>query len=251
MAGGIAVRRVEFNRDLIAFVITPLIVLGILLLDGGHTLPLWSSVPLTITAIYFVWSLRGRQENDGAVSENEVRTDDADKFNSAARGFIYFGIGTFALYLGGRFTVIAAENIAEGWGISRNIIGLTVVALLTSAPDIAATWAAARRGENGMAVGSILGSNISNIVIVLNATVLTAGIFAAADESNPALAATAVGDHHELAMMMRVDYFLVALLSLMAWCVACYRQRLDRITGVIMLLSYVAYLVFRVGTAIF
>lgn len=236
LLGGITIRRADFGRDLIVFAAAPCLVLLILTLDGRAALPLWAIGPLTALMIYYGWSLMGR---DADVVEEEFDSSSASSSHGVGRGVLFFLLGVVALYAGGEFTVRAAKSIAEYWNIDRAIIGLTIVAVLTSVPDIAATWVAARRGENEIAVGNIVGSNISNVVLVLNATVLTGGIFGAT-----------VIDIPQLASLLRLDYLIVTLLSLMALIIVLFSERLSRRTGVILLISYFVYLTFRVVTAV-
>lgn len=73
-------------------------------------------------------------------------------------------IGLIGLIVGADLTVNSATAIATQWGISQRVIGLTLVAVGTSLPELAATIAAARRKEGGLVVGNILGSNIVNIL---------------------------------------------------------------------------------------
>lgn len=84
--------------------------------------------------------------------------------------------GLVALVFGARFLVDAATTMARGVGISEAVIGLTVVAVGTSLPELSATIAAARKGEMAIAVGNVVGSNIFNILGILGATALIAPI---------------------------------------------------------------------------
>jgi len=263
--GGITIRRADFGRDMMVFAIAPTIVLTILTLTQREILPLWAVIPLSALMIGYGWSLRGRGNGQPESAEledgetglrNDAALNDLDDLAKAApnqtagRGVAFFLVGVVALYAGGRFTVVAAEQLADYWNIGREIIGLTIVALLTSIPDIAATWVAARRGENGIAVGNIVGSNISNIVLVLNATVLTAGIFGGNQVDLVAGAADAIPSPIGTARLLQLDYLIVALLSMTAWGIVLYRERLGRGTGVFFLVSYLVYLTFRVATVL-
>ena len=78
-----------------------------------------------------------------------------------------FILGLIALPLGGNFVVEGAKNIALSLGLSESLIGLTIVALGTSLPELAAAIAAARKGLSDIAVGGIVGSNIFNIFWIL------------------------------------------------------------------------------------
>ncbi len=80
--------------------------------------------------------------------------------------------GLAAVVLGARVLVFGAVNVAEALGVSEAVIGLTVVAVGTSLPELAAGIAAARRGRGDLALGNIMGSSIFNILGILGATAL-------------------------------------------------------------------------------
>ena len=75
--------------------------------------------------------------------------------------------GLVALLFGAQITVDAAVSIAESMGVSEIVIGLSVVAIGTSLPELAGTVSAARMGHKEIAVGNVIGSNIANIFLVM------------------------------------------------------------------------------------
>jgi cation:H+ antiporter len=79
--------------------------------------------------------------------------------------FILIGIGL--LYLGGELLVKSASRLARAWGISPLVIGLTVVAFGASAPELATSLLAAVQGSPEIAIGNVVGSNTTNIVLIL------------------------------------------------------------------------------------
>ena len=86
---------------------------------------------------------------------------------------IFLIIGFVGLALGGHLIVENASNIALGFGISETIIGLTIVAIGTSLPEVATVVIAAYRGQTEVAIGNVLGSNVFNIFAVGGAAALT------------------------------------------------------------------------------
>ena len=81
-----------------------------------------------------------------------------------------FLIGLACLLIGGKFTEVGAVRIASALGLSNAVIGMTVVAVATSLPELTTTVVAARRGHADLAIGNIVGSNIFNILLVLGVT---------------------------------------------------------------------------------
>jgi cation:H+ antiporter len=92
-----------------------------------------------------------------------------------ARNLAYMGVGLVALVLGSRLFVTGAVSIAEALGVSRLVIGLTIVAAGTSLPELATSAVATFRGERDIAVGNVVGSNIFNILTVLGVTAVSSG----------------------------------------------------------------------------
>lgn len=82
--------------------------------------------------------------------------------------------GLGALVLGGRLTVEGAVTVAEALGASESLIGLTIVAVGTSLPELVTSIAAARKGQDDIAVGNVVGSNIFNVFWILGLTALVA-----------------------------------------------------------------------------
>ena len=89
---------------------------------------------------------------------------------SALRPGIYIVVGIVALFFGGQWVVDAAVGMAASWGIEDAIIGLTVVAIGTSSPELVASAVAAWRGQADIAVGNVVGSNIFNLLWILGIT---------------------------------------------------------------------------------
>ncbi|MFV0300295.1 MAG: calcium/sodium antiporter [Paracoccus sp. (in: a-proteobacteria)] len=106
----------------------------------------------------------------GAESPDELEGADA-----SARGWkiaLWLAIGLIALPLGAHLLVTGATDIARLFGISEAVIGLTLVAIGTSLPELAASIASARAGRADMALGNVVGSNLFNILAILGVTAL-------------------------------------------------------------------------------
>lgn len=93
-----------------------------------------------------------------------------DRSAPAALGLTGLGFGGLAL--GAELTVGSAREIAAAWGVSEGAIGLTIVAVGTSLPELATTLMAALRREGGIALGNVIGSNLFNILAVMGVTAL-------------------------------------------------------------------------------
>ncbi|HSG57244.1 MAG TPA: sodium:calcium antiporter, partial [Paracoccaceae bacterium] len=130
--------------------------------------------------------------------------------------------GLIALMLGARFLVDGSVSIARGYGISEAFIGLTIVAIGTSLPELATSLIAALRRQSEIAIGNIVGSNIFNILGILGLTAVITPVPVA-----PRFLA------FDLPILIAVSLVLTLLLVT--------RPVIGRMVGVAMLLAYAAY----------
>lgn len=129
--------------------------------------------------------------------------------------------GMAAIKFGGDFVVDSASEIAERFGMSANLVGLTIVAFGTSLPELVTSIVAAKKKEVDMALGNVIGSNIFNILFVL-------GIAAAISPV-------------AFTMENIIDIVILALMSVLVWIFAWSKNRLVLWEGVVMLLCYAGY----------
>lgn len=100
-------------------------------------------------------------------NDDTDRSEDPQTPLSWGKTILFIVIGVVGLYLGGEFVSHNAQILARNWGMSENTIGLTVVAMATSLPELITSIVAARKGNSDIAIGNVVGSNILNIFIVL------------------------------------------------------------------------------------
>lgn len=99
------------------------------------------------------------------ISRNDMKKKEKKKFEFKDIIYIIFGIA--GIVLGGNLVVDSATNIALSFGISKNLIALTIVAIGTSLPELVTSVIAAKKGETDIAIGNVIGSNIFNICFIL------------------------------------------------------------------------------------
>ncbi len=212
------VRRRLLRFDLPAML---LLSVGLLLmgLDGGLGLVDGIILLAAFIGVTTATVLIGRRDPD-AVTDEPGREP-----GPVWRSLLLVAGGVGALVVGAQLLVRGAVSIASGLGVSELVIGLTIVALGTSLPELAATIVAVRRGEADMAVGNVVGSNIANIGLVLGLPALfsPAGI--------PVAPATVALD---------MPLMIAAALALAT--VAFTGHRIVRLEGLVFLGLYVAYL---------
>ena len=138
-------------------------------------------------------------------------------------------VGLVLLGFGGEVTVRGATGLARLAGISEVVIGLTVVSIGTSLPELVTSIMATRRGEVDLAVGNVVGSNIFNLLLVLGAS----------NSISPTTLPS--GGYTDLLLLVILSIVLLPM-SITGW-------RLDRKEGAVLLLTYVIYVTWRVWTA--
>ena len=136
-------------------------------LKDGQITRLEGLVELAVLLVVFIWmTLQSRKESShGDALETEL--DQELEQMKPTKAWVMLVIGLVLLVVSSRMLVWGAVNIAQGLGVSDLIIGLTVVAIGTSLPELASSIAAARKGEHDLAVGNVIGSNLFNTLAVV------------------------------------------------------------------------------------
>lgn len=139
-------------------------------------IPRWvGALMVAALAIYIVQSYR-REVGAGAES-SDWHAEEAEVFTSGAPWSVAIAQlagGLFALVLGADWLITGAQEIALTFGVPEDVVGLTVVALGTSLPELATSVMAARRGHADVAIGNVLGSNTFNVLSILGITIIVA-----------------------------------------------------------------------------
>lgn len=154
------------------------------------------------------------------------RTQAAEEIEllSPIRTLIYIFGGIAAIVWGGDLVVESASQIAQSFGMSQTLVGLTIVALGTSLPELVTSVIASRKGENGLALGNVIGSNIFNILMVLG--------LSSAVHPIPVQAFSVI------------DAACFIVFSLITWIFCRTKERVGRMEGFLMLGMYAAYLIY-------
>jgi cation:H+ antiporter len=137
------------------------VLLLVLLTPGDGGVNRWGGVLLLVCFCCFMFLTMRHARKNPAESTEEYTPIPAWK----AVGLIL--VGLLGLIVGGQAIVASAQNIARSWGVSEHIIGLTVVALGTSLPELATSAMAAYKKNSDLAIGNVIGSNIFNVFFVL------------------------------------------------------------------------------------
>jgi len=176
---------------------------GILLLGG-----------LGIFAIYTFRDAMKQREQSSEKS-------DPSKKNTYAKSIGLIGLGIGVLYIGAILTVDNAVILAKEFGLSEKIIGLTVIAIGTSLPELITSVIAIRKGHTDIGVGNIIGSNIYNILMIMGVGAALGGVVISSD--------------------VYIDYAIMIIFSV-SLLVAIKTGIINRFMGICLSIGYIVYL---------
>jgi len=120
--------------------------------------------------IVLIWSVKIDLRSKGGADETIISTDSIEKNTTLLPATMMLIIGLLLLIFGAELLVTHASKIARSLGISETIIGITLVAIGTSLPELSVSIISVLRGQVGLAIGNIIGSNIYNILAVIGIT---------------------------------------------------------------------------------
>jgi cation:H+ antiporter len=199
------------------------VIAGLVLQD--FELSFWDGVVMLVClVITLFWLFNETSEQEiGGLDEEEVETLE---HTSTAKSIMWLVIGLIALMISAKLLVWGAVDVARYFGISELIIGLTIVAIGTSLPELAASIASALKGHHDIAIGNVVGSNIFNLLAVMPIPGL--------------VASTAIEQevlYRDYGAMLAITLLLIAFIY-------GFRKsgRVGRSAGTVLLLAYASYL---------
>lgn len=214
-----------------------LLLLGYLGMTLGH---IDGIILIIIFAGYLLWMIQSArnarnqtfadEDSDTAGSKTSLSAEEIEQVASninllpAWKCIIFILGGMIAIKYGGDFVVNGASTIASSLGLSQTLIGLTIIAMGTSLPELVTSIVAAKKDEVDMAVGNVIGSNIFNILLVLGV----------------AAAISPLG----FIMENMIDIAFLILISVITLVFAWTSKEINRKEGIIMLLLYAVYMVY-------
>lgn len=181
---------------------------------------------IVLFACYIIYMVRTamKASKEGKKVEIEGGSDEEIKLVSVPVSILFIIGGAIAIAVGGDVTVDAASRIASDLGMSQTLIGLTIVSIGTSLPELVTSIVAARKNEVDMALGNAIGSNIFNILMVL-------GI------------ASAISPISIITENI-IDLCVLIVFTICAWIFAGTKKKIGRAEGLSMVALYAAYAVY-------
>ena len=181
---------------------------------------------LLIVFAFFMYTTVCAGMKQRAKSPVEHEEQIANMSMSMGKSIIIMILGLAGIVIGGDISVEAAKEIARAFGMSEALIGLTIVAVGTSLPELVTSIMAARKGESAIAVGNAIGSNIFNIFFILG----TSAVISPMNVSD-----TYLYDIGVLVVIMILTYLPIAM-----------TKKIGRSMGITMVIAYIVYMVYLI-----
>lgn len=211
----IAVSRRTVGRDLPFTMIASLMLIAFCL---NGQIERWEGlIMLAVFAGYMLYTLRVAKQSKGEEPEEE-----ASQPLGWLMSIVWIVIGIGCLIGGSKLFVVGASAVAKSLGVSDAVIGLTVVACGTSLPELATSVVAARKGQGGLAIGNVIGSNVFNILMILGIT------------------GTIVPLHLE--GITNIDLGTMAASAALMWLMCRTKYLVERWEGLVMIVLFVGYM---------
>ena len=231
MISPLTVKRSMIKKDYPLSILAA-VLLGVLCLDSvlfhakETTLGRMDGVSLLVCFVFFMYitvreGLRGRKD---AKKEHE---DEVENMSfPIGKSIVLLVVGLAGIVFGGDLSVEGAKEIARAFGLSEALIGLTIVAIGTSLPELVTSIVAAKKGESDIALGNVVGSNLFNIFFILGCS------------------ATILPMH--VSGTYIYDIGLLIIVSVLAFIPIAKSKKVGRVMGGVMTLAYVAYTVYLI-----
>ena len=219
----LAIKKITIKRDYIitlgATVLTYVLIFG-LSYKSENMLSRVDGVILVIACISYIMLLVKAVRKQGSKDDENISNI------SIPKNIVLSIIGVVGIVVGGNLVVDSATNIAYSLGMSEKLVGLTIVAVGTSLPELVTSIVASLKGENDIALGNILGSNIFNLLLILGVS-----------SSISPIAVSGV---------MAIDFIILIVVTLFIGALIFLNKKeekkLTRLEGIILVGIYVAYL---------
>ena len=199
-----------------------------LLIYEFQTIQFWMGALFIFTLLIFVFIVLRRSRKEVVQAAQDDVFFEQVKYYPVWKSTTYLILGGLALYYGADFLINGAISVAREWGVTERFISISVIAIGTSVPELAASIIAALRKEESLAIGNILGSNIFNVLAVLGITSLVTDL--------------PIGDAKIVTKDIWIMLGFVLLLYLVVRVFS--KKTINRFEGCLMLLAYIAYIYF-------
>lgn len=218
----IPISQVTIVKD-IPFALVSSLLLTAVCLDGNLT-RLDSLLLLIGFALFLAYTLQMARNGKTEDSKSEIS-------QALWKSILFIIIGLACLIVGSNLFVNGASIVAEQLGVSDAIIGLTIVAGGTSLPELATSIISARKGQSGIAIGNVVGSNVFNILAILGITGF-------------------ISPMRDLGGITTIDFTLLILSIILVWAMSFTKHKIERWEGFTLISIFALYLGWLIYSAL-
>ena len=218
LLGELLMEKNTLNKDL-PFLVGITILFAVFIIIGWDINNIEGIILLIILIAYIVYLIIGaRKSKDANIVEKPKLTP--------VKSIIFILVGLAGIVLGGDLVVNSASDIAIALGMSETLVGLTIVAIGTSLPELVTSLTALKKGENQLVIGNVIGSNIFNILFVLGASSAISSI--------------------PLSSTMLIDIIFMVIVTILCFIFGKTQDKFDKKEGAILVVLFVIYMIFAI-----
>lgn len=218
LLGELLMEKDVLNKDL-PFLVGITVLFAAFIIIGWNVSQIEGIILLIILIAYVAHLIKSAKKSDNA---NVV---EKPKF-TLPYSILFIIIGLAGIIIGGDLVVNSASDIAIAFGMSETLVGLTIVAIGTSLPELVTSLTALKKGENQLVIGNVIGSNIFNILFVLGAS----------------SAITAIS----LDSSMLIDVTFMVFVTVLCFIFGKTQDKFDKKEGAILVALFIAYMIFAI-----
>lgn len=209
-------------RKDIPFALFASVILLVMCLDGNIS-RLDAGILFVLFLVFMYVTLKGSKTKEDDTTAKTDSIEDNKKPMAAWLSIVWIIVGLACLIGGSNLFVEGATKVAEHIGVSEAVIGLTIVAGGTSLPELATSVVSARKGNSGIAIGNVLGSNVFNILAILGVT----GV---------------ITPMHLQGITM-LDLSMMVFSTLLVWLFSFTKYKIARWEGIVLTIVFIGYMV--------
>ncbi|WP_296789375.1 calcium/sodium antiporter [uncultured Methanobrevibacter sp.] len=218
LLGDLLMEKSVLNKDL-PFLVAITVLFAAFILIGWNITSIEGIILLAILIAYVLYLIRSSKKSKDANKVEKAKL-------SLPVSIIFIVVGLAGIILGGDLVVKSASSIAMALGMSETLVGLTIVAIGTSLPELVTSLTALKKGENQIVIGNVIGSNIFNILFVLGASSAISEI--------------------PLDSSMLIDVVFMIAVTILCFIFGKTQEKYDKKEGIILIALFIGYMAFAI-----
>lgn len=218
LLGELLMEKDVLNQDL-PFLVAITVLFAVFIFIGWNISTIEGIILLIILIGYIIFLIRKSRKSSESNIVEEAKL-------SLPKSVIFIIIGIAGIIIGGDLVVDSASNIALAFGMSETLVGLTIVAIGTSLPELVTSLTALKKGENQLVIGNVIGSNIFNILFVLGASSAISAI--------------------PLDSSMLIDVLFMVFVTVICFIFGKTQDKFDKREGAILVILFILYMAFAI-----